>query len=170
MSNPDHLGEYSKLYYRASDVDITATGSGAVTDATILGDSLWIELCVVDVGITRARTLREVVDRCVGDDKEYTGGKRDTGITVNLNELRLSDTMVKAWQALSDESGIVSLLVLNDARDVTTAWGLVGNFLIEQDDDTQPSEGNNTNALTFKPAARSVYAPKVRRVYGSGIA
>jgi hypothetical protein len=126
-------------------------------------------LCVVDVGITRARTLREVVDRCVGDDKEYTGGKRDTGITVNLNELRLTDTVVKAWQALSDTSAIVALLVLNDAKAEAAAWGLVGNFLIEQDDDTQPSEGNNTNALTFKPAARSAYSPRVRRVYGSGI-
>ncbi len=170
MANPGHLGEYSKLYYQAADVDITATGVGAVTDAALLSDASWVELCVVDVGITRARTLREVVDRCVGDDKEYTGGKRDTGITVNLNELRLTDAMVKAWQALSDESGIVSLLVLNDDRTETSAWGLVGNFLIEQDDDTQPSEGNNTNALTFKPAARSAYTPKVRRVYGSGIA
>ena len=169
MANPDHLGEYSKLYYQMADLDITATGGGAVTDATILGDAAWVELCVVDVGITRARTLREVVDRCVGDDKEYTGGKRDTGITVNLNELRLTDTVVKAWQALSDTSAIVALLVLNDARSETAAWGLVGNFLIEQDDDTQPSEGNNTNALTFKPAARSAYSPRVRRVYGSGI-
>lgn len=169
MANPDHLGEYSKLYYQMADLDITATGGGAVTDATILGDAAWVELCVVDVGITRARTLREVVDRCVGDDKEYTGGKRDTGITVNLNELRLTDTVVKAWQALSDTSAIVALLVLNDAKAEAAAWGLVGNFLIEQDDDTQPSEGNNTNALTFKPAARSAYSPRVRRVYGSGI-
>lgn len=164
MANPDHLGEYSKLYYQTSDYDVTAT------DATILADASWVELCVVDVGITRARTLREVVDRCVGDDKEYTGGKRDTGITVNLNELRLTDTAVRAWQALSDQSNIVALLVLNDSRTEAAAWGLVGNFLIEQDDDTQPSEGNNTNALTFKPAARSVYSPKVKRVYGSGIA
>ena len=169
MANPDHLGEYSKLYYQMADLDITATGGGAVTDATILGDAAWVELCVVDVGITRARTLREVVDRCVGDDKEYTGGKRDTGITVNLNELRLTDTVVKSWQALSDTSAIVALLVLNDAKAEAAAWGLVGNFLIEQDDDTQPSEGNNTNALTFKPAARSAYSPRVRRVYGSGI-
>lgn len=170
MANPDHLGEYSKLYYQAADLDITATGGGAVTDATLLGDASWVELCVVDVGITRARTLREVVDRCVGDDKEYTGGKRDTGITINLNELRLTDAAVRAWQALSDQSGIVALLVLNDSRSEAAAWGLVGNFLIEQDDDTQPSEGNNTNALTFKPAARSAYSPKIRRVYGSGIA
>lgn len=164
MANPDHLGEYSKLYYQTSDFDTTQT------DALILGDASWVELCAVDVGITRARTLREVVDRCVGDEKEYTGGKRDTGITVNLNELRLSDTAVRAWQQLSDNSSIVALLVLNDDRTEAAAWGLVGNFLIEQDDDTQPSEGNNTNALTFKPAARSAYSPRVKRVYGSGIA
>jgi hypothetical protein len=170
MSNPDYLGEYSKLYYQLNDLDIT---SPTPTDITLLADASWIELCVVDVSVTRARTLREVVDRCVGDDKEYTGGKRDTGITVNLNELRLTPAIIRAWNVISDTSGIIALMILNGDRltaNSTETRGLVGNFLVEQDDDSQPSEGNNTNSLTFKPAARSAFTPKVRRLYGSGVA
>ena len=166
-SNPDHLGEYSKLYYQETDFDLTDA------DAVVLADAGWIYLCVVDVAVTRARTLREVVDRCVGDDKEYTGGKRDTGVSINTNELRLTPDMIRAWQALSDNSDIVALLVLNGDRldaNSTETYGFVGNFLIEQDDDNQPSEGNNVNSLSFKPAARSAYDPKVRRIYGSGVA
>jgi hypothetical protein len=169
MSNPDYLGEYSKLYYQLAEVDM------ADPEDDILADSSWVELCVVDVSVTRARTLREVVDRCVGDDKEYTGGKRDTGITVNLNELRLTPAIVRAWNVISDTTGIIALLILNGDRDAaslgasTDSRGLTGNFIVEQDDDSQPSEGNNTNSLTFKPAARAASVPKVKRVYGSSI-
>ena len=168
MPNPDHLGEYSKLYYQITDYDITDSGVGTVEDSAILADGSWIELCVVDVNVTRARDLREVIDRCVGDEKEYTGGKRETSVSVNINELRLTPEIIKGWQAISDTSAIIALLILNDDRTETEAYGLVGNFLVEQDDDTQPAEGNNTNALTYRPAARSAYDPKIRRVYGSG--
>lgn len=169
-SNSDFLGEYSKLYYQAIDFDIT---DPTVTDAAILADLGWTYVCAVDVSVTRARTLREVVDRCVGEEKEYSGGKRDTSITINMNELRYDSTTIANWHALSDNTSIVALLVLNGDRldaNSTETWGFVGNFIIEQDDDSQPSEGNNTNTLTYKPAAGSAYTPIVRRVYGSGVA
>lgn len=167
-TNPDYLGEYSHLYYHIGDYDLTQPDLTILTDAG--GD--FTHLCVVDVNITRARTLRELVDRCVGDEKEYTGGKRETSISTNINEIRLTSDMIKGWQQISDESGIVCLLILNDDKDIVTATetsGIIGNFLVEQDDDTQPAEGNNVNALTWRPAARSAFDPKVRRIYGSGI-
>ena len=167
-TNPDYLGEYCHLYYHIGDYDLTQPDLTILTDAG--GD--WIDLCVVDVNITRARDLREVIDRCVGDEKEYTGGKRETSVSVNINELRLTPAMIKGWQQISDESGIVALLILNDDKDITNATevsGIIGNFLVEQDDDTQPAEGNNTNALTYRPAARSAFSPKVRRIYGSAV-
>lgn len=164
MANEDKVGEGSKLYYQLTDFDITDT------DVNVLADVGWTYLCVVDVSITRARTLQEVVDRCVGDDKEYVAGKRDTGITVNLNELRLTAAAIRAWHVISDTAGVISLLLLDELLDEADARGMVGNFLVEQDDQSQPAEGSNTQALSFKPAARSAFSPKVRRIYGSGIA
>lgn len=161
-TNPDVLGEYSKLYYIDGSTDLSAS------DAIVLGLS-WVYICPVDVSITRARTLREVVDRCVGEEKVYSGGKRDTSVTINMNELRYDSSSIAAWQAISDTPSVISVLILNgDIADVN-AWGMVGNYLIEQDDDSQPSEGNNTNTLTFKPAAASTSTIKVRRIYGSAV-
>ena len=162
-TNPDRLGEYSKFYYIKGDTNIIDG------DAAVLGQA-WNYLCVVDVSMTRARTLREVVDRCVGDDKEYTGGKRDTGVAVNINELRLTAAMIREWHEISDTSSIIAILILNSDITDPLAWGMAMNALVEQDDDNQPSEGNNVNSLSFKPAARSIYTPKVVRVYGSGVA
>lgn len=161
-TNRDFLGELAYLYYQFVDYDTTQL------DADILTDTSWSDLCVVDVLITRARDLREIVDRCVGDNKEYTGGKRELSISANLNTLRLSPTMVRAWHSISDQSDIISLLVLDDLRTDVEVRGMVGNFLIEQDDETQPSEGQITQALTFRPAARSDYRPK--RIYGAAVA
>lgn len=164
MPNPNKLGESSALYYQLADFDTTQA------DAAILADAGWSDLCVVDVSISRSRDVQEIIDRCVGEDKEYVPGKRDTSISINLNELRLTDAMIRSWHTLADTSGIIALLVLDDERTEGSARGLVGNFIVETDEQTQPSAGSITQALTFRPAAVSTFTPKVDRVYGANIA
>lgn len=164
MSNPDHRGEFSKLYYQVGDYDVTQD------DADILADSNWIELCVVDVNVAKSRATNATNDRCSATLVGYTGGKRDVSVSINLNELRHDVDTIRDWHEAMDGTSNIALLILNDERTETAAWGWVGNFISEQNDETQPQEGDNAESVTFKPAAKSAYLPLVKRIYGSGIA
>jgi hypothetical protein len=164
MANVDHRGEFSKFYYQIGDYDTTQS------DATILADSNWIEMCIIDLSATDTHATNEINDRCSPTFKVFTAGKRDFSLAVNINEIRHDEADVQAWYDNLDSADIFAILALNDARTETTAYGIVGNFLPSDANYTQPQEGDNAEAITFKPAARSDYqSPIVRRIYGSGI-
>lgn len=170
MANPNLVGNLAAFYWQVKgDGYQTGSDTGTPDEATILADESWSDLCLVDLTYSKARTLNQVVDRCSGDQAEYTAGRMDWTVTANLNTFRIADVDIVAWNNLADVGQIVPLLILDSERDDPEVRGYVGNFLIETDATTQPSEGQITQAITFRPAAIPIADSsnyKIRAVYG----
>ena len=161
-SNPDLRGEGTRIYYQEGEFDTTQA------DAAILTDAGWIQLCQVDVNETDARELEATEDACSGDDIGYTAGRIDRGITVNMNEFRLTKDNVRKFDTMAASKGIVAVLVCDADRDDSEVRGGVMNCLIGSNNKTSPQKGLRTRAVEFKPAARTAF--RYKRVYGANVA
>ena len=162
VNNPDIRGEGKRVYYQVGEYDTTQT------EATILGDAAWIQLCQVEVNETNSRELEATEDACSGDEIGYTAGRRESGFTLTLNEFRLLNASVRAFDDFAEADGIVAFLVLDsDLADPGTR-GRVMNGLIGQNDKNGPQKGVSTRSLEIKPAARTEF--RSRRVYGADVA
>jgi len=172
--NPDHLGEFAKLYYALepnAPIDISIAGdypSGS-EDAAVLGNAAWEELCVVSVSPSSSINNYEIQDRCVGNIVGNTPGRENFTFDVTLNELRMgkpSDFDLLAWMKAMDTREIVSMMALTSTKDDTAAWGFVGNFVRIDESEEQPETGLMQMTYTFGPAGRAE-APLKRRIFGS---
>ena len=162
INNPDIRGEGKRVYYQSGEYDTTQS------DAAILGDAGWIQLCQVEVNETNSRELEQTEDACSGDELGYTAGRTERGITITMNEFRLPNATVRSFDTLTDSVGIVAVLVLDSDLDDPGTRGRVMNTLVGQNDKTGPQKGVSTRSLEFKPAARTIF--NSRRVYGTGVA
>lgn len=162
INNPDIRGEGKRVYYQVGEYDTTQT------EATILADGNWIQLCQVEVNETNSRELEATEDACSGDEIGYTAGRRESGFTLTLNEFRLTNASVRAFDDLAENFGIVAFMVLDSDRDDPGTRGRVLNGLVGQNDKNGPQKGVATRSLEIKPAARTEF--RSVRVYGSSVA
>jgi len=162
VNNPDIRGEGKRVYYQVGEYDTTQD------DATILGDGNWVQLCQVEVNETNSRELEATEDACSGDEIGYTAGRRESGFTLTLNEFRLTNANVRAFDDFAENVGIVAFLVADSDRDDPGTRGRVLNGLIGQNDKNGPQKGVSTRSLEIKPAARTEFRSK--RVYGPAVA
>jgi len=161
-SNPDIRGEGVRLYYRLDgEYDTTQT------DAAILGDAGWLQLCQVTVNTTRARDLEATEDACSADEIGYTAGRVTRSASATLNEFRLTSANVRAFDDLVGNTGIIPILTLTADIDDPAARGEIMNALVGQNDKTSPQKGLVTRSVEFKPAARTEFGP--RDIYGADI-
>ena len=95
----------------------------------------------------------------------------DLTITVNINDLRITNANVRAWDLVFSGDQEIALLILDDLRTDANARGKVGRFKCVTDSRTQPQQGPNTQSRTFKPSSNSTATGDAwRYIYGSGIA
>ena len=170
--NPDHLGEFAKLYYNLTNapLDLSIAGAYPVVgeDTAILTHAGWNELCVISVSPSSNINNYEVQDRCVGDIVGNTPGRESFTLDVTMNELRLGDGTFPLydWMKAMDTRQIITLMALTSTKEDTSAWGFVGNFVRIDETEEQPETGLMTITYTFGPAARAP-APLKRRIFGS---
>lgn len=162
VNNPDIRGEDKRVYYQTAEYDTTQA------DATILADAAWVQLCQVEVNETNTRELEATEDACSGDEIGYTAGRSERGFAVTLNEFRLTNASVRAFDALAESKNITAIMVLDSDRDDPGTRGRVMNCLIGQNDKTGPQKGVATRSIEFKPAARTTF--RSRLVYGADVA
>jgi hypothetical protein len=179
LLNPDHLGEFAKLYYMLQpNAPVTTTIAGDYPDNTedqaILTNTNWEELCVVSVSPNSSINNYEVQDRCVGNIVGNTPGRENFTFDVTINQMRLGDDVgadafpLLAWSKAMDNRQIVSFLCLTSTKDDTSAWGFVGNFVRIDESEEQPETGLMQTTFSFGPAARAVESgPLKRRIFGS---
>ena len=171
--NPDHLGEFAKLYYMLPpNAPVTLATADAypsvAEDTAILSNANWLELCVISVSPSSNINNYEVQDRCVGDIVGNTPGRESFTLDVTMNELRLGDGTFPLydWMKAMDTRQIISLMALTSKREDGDAWGFVGNFVRIDETEEQPETGLMTITYTFGPAARAA-APLKRRIFGA---
>ena len=162
VNNPDIRGEGKRVYYQVGEYDTTQT------EATILADANWIQLCQVEINETNSRELEATEDACSGDEIGYTAGRIDRGFTLSLNEFRLLNSSVRAFDDFAESVGIVAFMVLDSDLNDPGTRGRVLNGLIGQNDKNGPQKGAATRSLEIKPAARTEF--RSARVYGSAVA
>lgn len=168
--NPDKLGELSKFYYQITNYN-HGDAASPVPDATILADTTWKEFCIKNLSRSATKEMREVMDRCNPFLKTYSPGRSDKGLSFELNQFRWSQNIadLKAFHAAVEAGSVFAVLALNDEREQTDAWGIIGNWVIEENSTEEPEDGHNTESYTLKPAALSVVNPAVRWIYGADI-
>ena len=121
LLNPDHLGEFAKLYYIIGvNAPVTTTIAGAYPDNTedqaVLTNANWEELCVVSVSPSSSINNYEVQDRCVGNVVGNTPGRENFTFDVTINQMRLGDDVgadafpLLAFMQAMDTRQIISFL------------------------------------------------------------
>jgi hypothetical protein len=165
--NPDKLGELSKFYWQipAGNQGLDLSGS----DSTLLADANWDVFCIKNLSRSATRDMREIMDRCNPTLKTYSPGRRDKGLSFELNQFRWDITDLKSFHVAIEEGQVFSVLALNDERGQTDTWGWIGNFVVEEFSGEEPEDGLNTESFSMKPAARSLTNPAVRWIYGSSV-
>ncbi len=159
--NTDRLSEFAKLYYQIGDYDLTET------DATVLADSQWKEMCIISLSPNSNINSYEVKDRCVGSIVGQTPGREAFTFDLSMYMFRQDQfTTLQQWHTAMDSRSIISFMALNDDRENAGAWGFLGNFIRIDESQEEPEEGLIQVNYTFGPAARSAYQPLKRRIYG----
>lgn len=164
------LGRKAKLYLLSTETDTTdaAFDTPAEID-TILDNAAWKEVCAVDVQFNAQKEKIDTSDRCSGSYKAYVPGQQEG--TISFKAYKRKPIAAGDWLdilrvAFASDSTITALM-LDDARTVDGADGVIANVNVFNMSENQPLNGPIeidfelaiSGCTTYSPPARTVTRP-----------
>lgn len=149
-------GRVAKLYVSPSEID-TATAV-----ATLQTDVTFIETCVIDVNLDLSANEIDASDRCGNGFAAMVAGLKQFSIETGLIKKKNSGVLPAYYTNLRNaflNDSLITVLVLDDARNVEGADGFVAVMSVFNFSEDQPLDDVIKNNITLKYAGDSIYAP-----------
>lgn len=165
------LGRNGKLYIVDTEVDTSDTAFDTDTEVKAVLDGTspvldWKVVCAVDVQQNASKEKIDTSDRCSGDYKAYVPGQQEGTITFKAYKRKpiTSGDWLDILRTAYTTNSTICALMLDDARTVTGADGIIANVNVFNMSENQPLNGPIEVEFELAVSGCTTYTPPARPV------
>ncbi len=156
-------GVLAKLYVLSGGVsapNVPAEIDTSETDANILGDTDWVEVCARDVNLDSSFDEADATDRCNAGYNATIPTTRNAEITFEAIKRKPLQQYLNILKAAADGRLLVGVLMLDDDKGTAEADGIVMNANVTNFSESQGLRDPITISFTLKPGGEAATAPR----------